>query len=92
MNPRPYYPAFAAVAGHGTPRPLEAEGQETADAPRKDAAAQRWCENATALTGTPWGRIKVPQEDSGALRPCRLADFAALAHFPAPASLRAVTE
>ena len=50
---------------------------------RKDAAALRWCENASKLTETPWRYVKIPQKDYEALRPQCLADLAALQ----PASL-----
>ncbi len=78
MNLRSYYPDFVAVDGSGGHRLLETKGQETADVPRKDAAAEQWCENATALTGTPWRYAKIPQKDFEALRPSCLADLAAL--------------
>lgn len=87
MNLRSYYPDFVAPDSIGTHWPLETKGQKTADVPRKDAAAQRWCESATAQTGTRWRYTKVPQKDFVALRPARLADLAALG--PAPSAQQA---
>lgn len=79
MNLRSYYPDFVGLDSAGTHWLLETKGQETADVPRKDAAAERWCENATTLTGTQWRYIKVPQKDFEALRPSRLTDLSVLA-------------
>lgn len=78
MNLRPHYPNFVAAGRSGGHWLLETKGQETTDVPRKDAAAEQWCENATALTGTAWRYAKIPQKDFEALRPSRLADLAAL--------------
>lgn len=79
MNLRSYYPDFVAVDANGRHWLLETKGQETADVPRKDAAAEHWCENASALTSTPWRYAKIPQKDFEALRPSHLAALAALA-------------
>jgi type III restriction enzyme len=78
MNLKSYYPDFVAVDDSGTHWLLEAKGQENTDVLRKDRAATLWADNATALTGTAWRYIKVPQKDYEALRPSRLADLAAL--------------
>jgi type III restriction enzyme len=78
MNLKSYYPDFVAVDDSGTHWLLEAKGQENIDVLRKDRAATLWADNATALTGTAWRYIKVPQKDYEALRPSRLADLAAL--------------
>ena len=75
-------PDFVAVDAGGVHWLLETKGQETVDVLRKDAAAIRWCENATQLSGKEWRYLKVPQKDYEALRPTRLADLAALQ--PAP--------
>jgi hypothetical protein len=73
VNLRSYYPDFVAVEEGGGHWRLETKGQETADAPRKDAAAEQRCENATAPAGTPWRYAKIPQKDFEALRPSCLA-------------------
>ena len=78
MNLKSYYPDFVAVDDSGTYWLLETKGQETTDVPRKDAAALRWCENASKLTGSSWRYMKVPQKDFEALQPRRLADLAVL--------------
>ncbi len=44
----------------------------------KDRAARLWCENATALTGTPWAYLKVRQEEYNGLQPTLFADLIAL--------------
>jgi len=47
-NLKHYEPDFVAIDKAGTHWLLETKGQETIDVLRKDAAAVRWCENATA--------------------------------------------
>ena len=57
---------------------LETKGQESPEVPFKDRAADQWCENATALTGTAWRYRKVPQSNFQALQPSSIADLEAL--------------
>jgi type III restriction enzyme len=78
MNLKSYFPDFVAIDDGETHWLLEAKGQENIDVIRKDAAAMRWCENASRLTETTWRYVKVPQKDYEALRPSNLADLAAL--------------
>jgi type III restriction enzyme len=78
MNLRNYEPDFAAVDKSGTHWLLETKGQENVDVRRKDAAAKRWCENASKLTDRQWRYAKVPQKEFETLQPARLADLAAL--------------
>src|SRR5271168_2517516 len=54
MNLRNYEPDFVAIDKAGVHWLLESKGQENVDVLRKDVAAIRWCENATALTETKW--------------------------------------
>jgi len=79
MNLRNYEPDFVAVDKSGTHWLLESKGQENVDVLRKDVAAVRWCENATALTEQEWKYVKVPQKEFQALQPAHLSDLAALA-------------
>src|SRR5713101_5274569 len=79
MNLRNYGPDFVAVDGSGAHWLLESKGQETIEVLRKDAAAIRWCETATELTGQAWKYLKIPQKEFEALQPGRLSDLAALA-------------
>jgi type III restriction enzyme len=44
----------------------------------KDRAARLWCENATALTGTEWQYLKVPQKKFMELQPGDFEDLLAL--------------
>jgi type III restriction enzyme len=76
-NLRNYEPDFVAVDKSGTHWLLESKGQENVDVLRKDLAAIRWCENASALTKTPWRYVKVPQKEFEALQPSGLSDLAA---------------
>ncbi len=79
MNLRSYYPDFVAVDTGGTHWLLETKGQESPEVPHKERAAQQWCENATALTGTRWQYKKVQQKEFQSLQPAALADLEALA-------------
>lgn len=78
MNLRNYEPDFVAVDKSGIHWLLESKGQENVDVLRKDVAAMRWCETASALTTTNWKYIKVPQKEFQALQPARLSDLVAL--------------
>jgi len=66
------------VDEQGTRWLLESKGAETGEVAHKDAAATQWCENATALTGTKWTYIKVPQKAFETLQPTRLEHPTAL--------------
>ena len=78
MNLRNYEPDFVAIDTSGVYWLLESKGQENVDVLRKDVAAVRWCENASALTDKQWRYAKVPQKNFEMLQPSRLADLAAL--------------
>ncbi|HZP83068.1 MAG TPA: DEAD/DEAH box helicase family protein [Chthonomonadaceae bacterium] len=78
-NLRYYEPDFVAVLRDGTHYLLETKGREDIDVAHKDRAAALWCENATALTGTEWRYLKVPQTEFDKLRPDEFADLLALA-------------
>ncbi len=82
MNLKSYYPDFVATDDAGTFWLLETKGQETSDVPRKDAAASRWCENASKLTGSAWSYMKIPQKEFEALQPRSLKDLPALQPSP----------
>ena len=75
MNLRSYSPDFAAVEEDGTLWLLETKGQETPEVQRKDEAAQRWCDDATALTGVRWRYLKVPQKQFEQLQAATLSDL-----------------
>lgn len=77
-NLRSYYPDFAAIDAKGTHWLLETKGQETEDVSKKDAAAENWCANATALTGKKWQYLKIPQKAFGVLQPGKFSDLPAL--------------
>jgi type III restriction enzyme len=75
MNLRAYYPDFVATDESATHWLLETKGQETAEVARKDEAARRWCEDASALTGVRWQYLKVQQKQFEQLQPATLADL-----------------
>jgi type III restriction enzyme len=68
-NIRNYYPDFVTRTKDGTHWLIETKGREDLEVKRKDEAAQRWCENATALTGISWKYLKVPQKEFEGLHP-----------------------
>jgi len=58
---RRYRPDFVVRAGDGVTYLVETKGQEDLEVERKDQRAKRWCQDAAALTGTPWAYLKVPE-------------------------------
>jgi type III restriction enzyme len=58
---RRYRPDFVVRCGNGVTYIVETKGQEDLEVPRKDQRTQRWCQDATGLTGTPWAYLKVPE-------------------------------
>ncbi|HZU35907.1 MAG TPA: hypothetical protein VFA18_08365, partial [Gemmataceae bacterium] len=74
-NLRLYYPDFVATLTNGEHWLLETKGQESIDVAKKDAAATLWCESATALTGTTWRYLKVPQKSFTSLQPTEAAEL-----------------
>ncbi len=78
MNLRSYYPDFVALDSAGQHWLIETKGMESSEVSQKDAAAENWCENASALTGKVWRYRKVPQKGFEVLQPRHFADLAAL--------------
>ncbi len=78
FNLRNYYPDFVAVDKDGGFWILETKGQEGEETRFKDAAAERWCENATALTKNTWRYKKIPQKKFTELEADSLADIEVL--------------
>src|ERR1700733_14354111 len=62
MNLRSYFPDFLALDSAGLHWLIETKGMESSEVSQKDAAAENWCENASALTGKGWRYRKVPQK------------------------------
>jgi len=77
-NLRYYEPDFVAVIGDGRHYLIETKGQEDVNVAHKDQAALLWCENATLLTGTHWGYLKVRQTEYNSLQPTHFADLLVL--------------
>src|SRR5260221_3938955 len=78
MNLRSYYPDFAAIDSEGQHWLIETKGMESSEVSQKDAAAENWCENASALTEIVWRYRKVPQKGFEVLQPRHFRDLAAL--------------
>ena len=74
-NIRNYYPDFVARMKDGTHWIIETKGREDIEVKRKDDAAERWCENATNLTGTNWHFVKVPQREFDGLQQSKFEDL-----------------
>ena len=70
-----YYPNFVARLENGEHWLIETKGQQTEEVLYKDRAAILWCENATALTDTPWRYVNVPQKEFEKLQPQEFADL-----------------
>ena len=77
-NLRLYHPDWVARTTDGAMYLLETKGYVGAEVVHKDRAARVWCENATALTGTPWTYRRVDQKDFEKNAPQYLSDLAAL--------------
>ena len=75
-NIRNYYPDFIARTKDGTHWIIETKGREDIEVKRKDQAAQRWCENASALTDESWKYLKVPQKEFEGLHPSTFEELA----------------
>lgn len=59
---RSYYPDFVARLTSGEHLLIETKGLEDLEVARKDQRAQRWCQDATSLSGSPWTYVKVAQK------------------------------
>jgi hypothetical protein len=78
MNLRSYYPDFVELDSAGQHWLIEIKGMEWSEVSQKDAAAENWSENASALTGKVWRYRKVPQKGFEVLQPRQFSDLAAL--------------
>ncbi len=74
-NIRNYYPDFVARTKKRAHWIIETKGREDIEVERKDAAALRWCENATKLTGTEWRYAKVKEKEFEKLRPATFGEL-----------------
>ena len=74
-NLRLYEPDFVARDNAGRHWLLETKGREDPDVARKDARAEQWCADVTALAGAEWHYRKVPQKEFERIRPQSLAEL-----------------
>ncbi len=74
-NLRLYEPDFVARDNAGRHWLLETKGREDLDVARKDARAQQWCADVTALAGAEWHYRKVPQKEFEQIKPQSLAEL-----------------
>jgi type III restriction enzyme len=68
-NLRQYEPDFVARTVEGDYWLIETKGREDADVVRKDARAEQWCADVSALTGVSWHYLKVPDKEFKKLKP-----------------------
>jgi len=74
-NLRLYEPDFVARDNAGRHWLLETKGREDLDVVRKDARAEQWCADVTALAGAEWHYRKVPQKEFERIKPQSLAEL-----------------
>jgi len=74
-NLRLYEPDFVARDNAGRHWLLETKGREDLDVARKDARAEQWCADVTALAGAEWHYRKVPQKEFERIKPQSLAEL-----------------
>jgi len=74
-NLRLYEPDFVARDNAGRHWLLETKGREDLDVARKDARAEQWCADVTALADVEWRYRKVPQKEFERIKPRSLADL-----------------
>jgi len=74
-NLRLYEPDFVARDDAGRHWLLETKGREDLDVARKDARAEQWCADVTALAGVAWHYRKVPQKEFERIKPQSLAEL-----------------
>ncbi len=74
-NLRLYEPDFVARDNAGRHWLLETKGREDLDVARKDARAEQWCADVTALAGAEWRYRKVPQKEFERIKPQSLAEL-----------------
>jgi len=75
VNLRLYEPDFVARTTDGTHRLLETKGREDLDVASKDARAEQWCADVTALAGVEWRYRKVPQKEFERSSPRSLSEL-----------------
>jgi len=74
-NLRLYEPDFVARDNAGRHWLLETKGREDLDVARKDARAEQWCADVTALASAEWHYRKVPQKEFERIKPQSLAEL-----------------
>lgn len=74
-NLRFYEPDFVAVDTSGTRWLLETKGREDIDVQHKNQRAEKWCNDATELTGIDWQFLMIPQKQFEKLSPQNFKDL-----------------
>jgi type III restriction enzyme len=74
-NLRYYEPDFIARDASGAYWLLETKGREDPDVAFKNARAEKWCEDVTALTGEQWNFQIIKQKDFQLIKPRTLSDL-----------------
>lgn len=74
-NLRFYEPDFVAIDENGINWLLETKGREDLDVQFKNARAEKWCEDATRLSGTEWRFLMIPQKQFEKINPQKFSDL-----------------
>lgn len=74
-NLRFYEPDFVAVDENNMHWLLETKGREDLDVQYKNTRAEKWCEDATAMSDTEWQFLMIPQKQFEKLAPQNLTDL-----------------
>jgi type III restriction enzyme len=74
-NLRFYEPDFVAVDAQNIHWILETKGREDLDVAYKNSRAEKWCEDATCLSGTEWRFLMIPQKQFEKIHPQRFSDL-----------------
>ena len=67
-NLRLYYPDFVVAIDKSERLIIETKGREDVDVEPKDKRIEKWCKDATGLSGSKWSFIRVDQADFGKYR------------------------
>lgn len=74
-NLRFYEPDFVAIDSEGAHWLLETKGREDLDVQYKNERAEKWCQDASDLTGVNWHFLMIPQKQFEKLSPQKFTDL-----------------
>lgn len=74
-NLRFYEPDFVAIDENGVHWLLETKGREDLDVQFKNKRTEKWCQDATEMSGTEWRFLMIPQKQYEKLAPQNFTDL-----------------